>query len=196
MASDYARYQMHVDHHTFMLTPFGSSPRARRDAMHPLAHLDTEGTTLFIRTGCAMGAVWVSLRRLTDAAPGLAETFDPDLWEIGQEVTFTITSDLTLMDPMANDPVIEGAFSPVRPGMHRARVLARGRNTNYDRVAVTPTERYDITIWPVDTDTAPTFIGDDGIFRPRPVQQPDTATAPTTADQQRPAISPSPRERP
>ena len=197
MAVDYTRYQVHVDHHTFMLTPFGSSPRARRDDLRSLAYLDTEGTTLYVRTGCAMGAVWVvSLRRFSDAPPDLAETFESDVWEIGQEVTFIITSDLTLMEAMANDPVIEGALPPVRPGLHRARILARGRNTSYGRVARTPTERYDISIWPVDTDAAPTLIGDDGLFRPRPVQQPDTATAPTTADQHRPAISPAPRERP
>lgn len=121
----------------------------------------SDGPSAIIRTGCAMGPVWVTFRALDQAPPDLADSMDG--WEVGEEETLDITTDLTLTAPTS---VTALRFEvPTRPGPHRLRVLARGRAEHYDHVVESPTEEYEITIWPVDQTEPRHRHGDDGLGR-------------------------------
>ncbi len=163
MTSTASRYAARVDYHQVFLTPLGKSPRPDRAAWSPAKVLlvDTDDAGLIVHTGCAAGQVWITIRSRAEPPTTLADSMLG--WEVGEEETVTILEDLTLISPLGGDPVIEGAFRPRRPGLHRVRVLARGRAENYDSVSQTPTEHYDVTLWPVDEGQPALRLGDDGV---------------------------------
>ena len=82
-------------------------------------------------------------------------------WEIGEEDTLTINTPLQLADFNAYESPT--AFTPAEPGLHRVRLLAKGRDLRYDEVCESPVESYELTIWPVKTQEPRLRLGDDGL---------------------------------
>lgn len=157
------RFEARVDHHHLFLTPFGMSPRIHRGSwsVQKILLVGEDDSGFAIHTGCAMGLVWLTLRS-SDRSPGpLADGLVG--WEVGEEATVNISSGLTLISPMGNDPVVENAFVPHEPGLHRVRVLARGRARHYDQVSRDPSEEFEVTLWPVDANEPAARIGEEGL---------------------------------
>lgn len=156
------RHSARADHHLVCLAEFGRSPEP--EIWHPkeVVFVGKHQSGLLLRTGCSSGRVWVTIRSL-DRAPATPLADSLDGWDVGQEVTLTITGDLTLISPLGGSPFVRRAFAPERPGLHRVRALARGRARNRDRVSETPSEEYDVAFWAV-TETEPEIlVGDDGL---------------------------------
>jgi hypothetical protein len=153
-------YLVRTDEHQFDLAPFNVTADYERSwAPGQVLGIDHTGRAGKILTGCAMGDVWLTVRTRTSPPPALAKAMHG--WEVGEEETMTIDSALSAVELMGFGA--EEIFTPSRPGLHRVRLLAKGRALQYDEVCRTPIEHYELTIWPEDVRTPPIRRGDDGV---------------------------------
>lgn len=123
-----------------------------------LLEVTNAGVCLIIYTGIALGPVWFSTIA-RDEPPSTTLTDSMTGWEVGQEVDMLVNDDITMMDltcPAGFEGVV---LAPSRPGLHRVRVLARGRSGHYDHVVRKATEEYELTIWPTEGAEDPEVCG-------------------------------------
>ncbi|MGQ0630423.1 MAG: hypothetical protein ACT4P1_05230 [Sporichthyaceae bacterium] len=111
-------------------------------------------------TGCVYGEFWLTVHARTSAPAPLAKSMRG--WEVGEEEDMMIHQPLFASD--LDGDWYEEIFNPTNPGLHRVRVLAKGRARGFDEdVCDTPIESYDVTIWPVDSPKPRERRGDDGL---------------------------------
>jgi hypothetical protein len=109
-----------------------------------------EVLSIVFATGCRLGPVWVTLHALNGPPPASLQTVTEQGWDEGDEETLSITSPLSVSSPSCYSQQ-ENVFVPVRPGLHRVRVLARGRWVAWDAILESPLEEFDISVWPVES---------------------------------------------
>ncbi|MDX6242203.1 MAG: hypothetical protein QOG10_7148 [Kribbellaceae bacterium] len=154
------RHQVQASYHQVFLTPHGHSPILDPRQPGRLLAIDPAGPAVIVLTGCAQGPVHLTIHSTDQPPTALAESMAG--WDIGEEDDIYIAGELYALSPLADLP--DGAvFTPAAPGLHRIRVLARGRAAQYDFVVDQPTEEYGVTIWPTTTPAERTHVGDDGL---------------------------------
>lgn len=145
------KYLAYTDEGQFDLAPF-NHPYDMDTDWDDVAVLtvDRKGKAAKVLTGCVMGNVWVTVRPRTTPPPSLAQSMPG--WEFGEEADITVTKPLFGAD-VYGESWYEKVFTPTEPGLHRIRVLAKGRTAGADQDVCDgePVESYDITIWPVPT---------------------------------------------
>jgi hypothetical protein len=127
-----------------MLAPEDSDPDWEDDWVQGVVFGVSDGPSLVIATGTGGGPVSVSIQVLTAAPNGLEESLIG--WEVGEEEDLFIGGPMTLYCPQYVGDLHPDALTPSRPGLHRVRVLARGRVTENDGSS---TEEFQLTCWPV-----------------------------------------------
>lgn len=123
------------------------------DALH-IENLLDGGTGWFVvHTGTATGPVAMRVDILLAAPPPLWEV--PPGWEIAQEATATFTAGQLVV---GEENVYE-----VTAGVHRVRVVARGRANDIDVSTFEPVagEEYVVTIWPEPLERPTVLVGTD-----------------------------------
>lgn len=144
-------HQILVAWHQLYLVPFNTSPQFVGEGVGTLVAAAADTRHLIVRTGCATGPVRVSLTA-HPASPVDAFARTPGEagpWEAVEEVSLPVLEPLFWSSPDPGfDLPREAAFTPVRPGSHRVRVSARGRNTAYDLAVLDPMEDYHVDVWP------------------------------------------------
>ncbi|GAA3117366.1 hypothetical protein JOF29_006066 [Kribbella aluminosa] len=155
-----ANHRVQVDYHQMFFAPFDTHPVMTRAQNARLLNISSDGTSLFVSTGCASGTVVLRLKLLTEPPGDLDQCMEG--WEIGAEDDFLLTTNLHLGAPTVNmtDPLV---VTPSSPGPHRVRVLARGRAEHYDQFVGDSGEEYEVIFWPVESARSRVDAGDDGI---------------------------------
>lgn len=154
-----------VDHHHLLLVPFNVAPHFDRAAWRgaKVVVVGEDNRAIAVKTACAAGVVRLVLEELDRPAVKLEDEMAD--WDLGAECTLEVREGLTLMSPIGGrQQVVYDAVTPVRPGLHRLRVTARGRVGQWDVVTDDPVEEYSLTIWPVDHAEPGRLLGDDGIY--------------------------------
>jgi hypothetical protein len=156
------RYLAYTDEGQFDLAPFNHPYDMDTDWDDiEVLTVDRNGTAAKVLTGCVMGNVWVTVRPRTTPPPPLADSMAG--WDFGEEDNITVTKPLYGAD-VSGESWYEKVFTPTEPGLHRIRVLAKGRTAGADQDVCDgkPVESYDITIWPVPTKEPRLKRGDAG----------------------------------
>jgi hypothetical protein len=146
------------------LTDPDSSPIFDATDSGSLVAVVNERRSVIILTGCYGGPVWMEVDAL-DEPPSALNPEDISPWEVVEEVSFMVTSELLAYAPTSFDPP-PTAFTPSEPGNHRARVSCRGRAEHYDHMVAEPTEEYLVQIWPEPEPRPRTHLGGDGVRNP------------------------------
>lgn len=153
------RKKIRAEYHQIYLAPPGPGPEI--DPHGPdrgLLEVTNERTCLVIYTGIAQGPVWMTLTAIEQSPETpLADAIGD--WEVAQEVDLVVSAELIFDAPTYFNPIPETAVIPSRPGLHRVRVLARGRSGHYDHVVRKATEEYELTIWPTEGAEDPEVCG-------------------------------------
>jgi hypothetical protein len=154
-------YEIKAAYHQVFLSPFEIDPDWGDWERSRLLGISGRSAVV-ISTGCAMGPVRVCVIS-SDRSPGPLSDAMVD-WEVGEEEDCWIEEAMIFSSPEEAFGIVEDVFVPARPGLHRVRLLARGRATNYDAVVREPTEHYEIRIWPADTPSPRLRVGNDGLL--------------------------------
>ena len=155
-----AKHQVQVDYHQMFFAPFDVQPVMTPDQDARLLNIATDQSSVFISTGCANGTVTIDLRVLDEPPAPLDSCMAG--WEVGAEQDVRIDADLHLGAPTLTmvEPV---TIRPSTPGLHRVRVLARGRAAHYDLFIDESGEEYEVSFWPVTSTRGRADAGDDGV---------------------------------
>lgn len=153
------KYLASYAEHLFYLSSGNDFPEYEQDwPSDTIFGGDRSGKGAILLTGCWGGDMWVTVRSRTTPPAPLAQAMKG--WEVGEENTMTIRKPLSAFD---GEEWGEQIFTPTVPGLHRVRVLAKGRAIAYDDVCDPPVEEYEITIWPVLAKEPRERRGDDGV---------------------------------
>lgn len=153
------RYLASYTEHQFYLSSGDHFPNFEDDwPRDTILGVDRSGKGAVVLTGCWGGDVWVTVRPRTTPPPPLAQSMRG--WEVGEENTMVINKPLSAYD---GNEWGEDVYTPTVPGLHRVRMLAKGRAIAYDEVCDPPVEEYEITIWPVLTKEPRERRADDGV---------------------------------
>jgi hypothetical protein len=155
-----AQHKVQVDYHQMFFAPFNVHPVMTRDQDARLLNVTTDGSSVFVSTGCANGAVTVAVNVLEEPPAALDQCIAD--WEVGAEQDLLLATELYLASPTVN-AVADLVVAPVSPGLHRVRVLARGRAEHYDQFVEDSGEEYEVTFWPIATPEGRTDAGHDGV---------------------------------
>lgn len=147
-----------ASYHQVHLAPLGSSPVFAGGDPSALIVTDVSGS-LIITTGIADGPVVMTFQE--GAGPlGSLPTAPPAGWEMLAEVSVDIAEPLLVSSPTWA-PVREPVIDPARPGLHRVRVLARGRGAEYDASVTEASEEFSVAYWREERPTPPLVLGAD-----------------------------------
>ena len=152
---DANRLKVRISEHVFYLKPPSSRPVW--DSTWVLSDRligVSDGPSIICPTGCYVGWVWVTVRAL-DSSPGPLSEIEHLGWEEGDEVSIPITSRMDMQSPTVSARH-RAVYVPTNPGIHRVRVTARGRWTDYGGIADgDPHEEFEVTIWPTGSSAPP-----------------------------------------
>lgn len=137
-----------VSHHTFYLVDDGRFPSP------PLPEtttglVDAATDAAVIRTGIHTGVIDVTCQALSGPPP-----LDLAGWDAAAEIGIRASIGQVTVASLGFDlPEQFPVLTPAGPGEYRARVHARGRDTDIDGTASTPIELYLIQVWPAPLDS-------------------------------------------
>lgn len=140
--------------------PLDVHPVMTRDQDARLLNISTDGSSLFVSTGCANGAITLAVFLLEQSSAGLDECMAD--WDVGAEQDLVLVAELHLGAPTVS-VVPRVVVAPTAAGLHRVRVLARGRAEHYDRFVDDSGEEYEVTFWPISAPQGRTDAGHDGV---------------------------------
>jgi hypothetical protein len=132
-----------VSHHLFFLTDGSNVPVAPLTTANGL--VDVQPGAAVIRTGIHSGVVRLTVEARS-RPPQDVPTGD---WEAIVEVSLDAPAGRMAVSALMDD--VTDPFPPLTqagPGSYRARVHARGRDTDIDSTAFEPVEDYLIQVWP------------------------------------------------
>jgi hypothetical protein len=155
-----AKHKVRVDYHQMFFAPFNVHPVMTRDQDARLLNVSTDGSSLFVSTGCASGAVTLAVRALAEPSGDLDQCMAG--WEVGAEQDLLLAAELHLGAPTVN-VIARVIVAPTAPGLHRVRVLARGRAEHYDHFVDDSGEEYEVTFWPISAPQGRADAGNDGM---------------------------------
>lgn len=134
---------MHVSHHLFWLVDDGQLPQPGGPPGNGLIAVTQPGAALVL-TGIHTGLVRLSVEAHHTAPLDVALTGWDEVVEVSMHVPAgQLRAAATTVDNPDQFPALTA-----RPGHHRIRVHARGRDTAVDGVATEPVEDYHIVVWP------------------------------------------------
>jgi hypothetical protein len=155
-----AKRKVQVDYHQMFFAPFNVHPVMTREQDARLLNIASDGSSLFVSTGCANGAVTIAVSVLEEPPAALDQCMAG--WEVGAEQDLVLAAELFLGAPTVN-VAANLVVAPASPGLHRVRVLARGRAEYYDQFVDDSGEEYDVKFWPISTPQGRTDAGHDGV---------------------------------
>ena len=154
-----SRHLAHVSAHCLFLAADDAEMATDGLAIGRLLSISRTGG-MWLSAACVYGPIWVTVRQLPMVPwEPLPEAMKG--WEIGEEATVLVIESLSLYDPIGGFHAPD-VFVPEHPGLHRVRVLARGRAAPDELVQDDPREEYDISLWPLEVDPQWASAGDEG----------------------------------
>ncbi len=129
-----------ADHHQFVVgAPTGETYSPEETG----SVIEVGPNFVTIMAGIAYGPVALTVEVLDDAP---ATIVDVSEWEIVEEATITITKPLYVLT-VDGEKLPDFEKLPIKKGLHRFRVSARGRDAHWDLTVTESVEQYLVQVW-------------------------------------------------